>query len=104
MKRFALVTASLMLTFTGCGRGWLPFCNRGGSCVASRCMNATQAPIDYAQGTEVASGDGDCIGCENVGVGYGDYPQMSSDGYTHTTLPNMQNVLPQESVIGQPIK
>jgi hypothetical protein len=66
-------------------------------------MNATQAPIDYAQGTEVASGDG-CEGCENVGVGYGEYPgAMSSDGYTHTTLPNMQNAVPQESVIGQQV-
>jgi hypothetical protein len=97
MKRFALVAAGLLLSFTGCGLSRCQMFNKGSQCVTSSCTNS--APVAYAP-TAGAMADAGCNGCETVGVGYGDY----TEGYTHSTLPGIQNAIPQESVNGQRIQ
>lgn len=87
MKKSALFSASILLAFTGCGHGWLPFLNRGGSCLNRGCTtNAMVAPAPtYAS---IGTGCNDCTGvvagypAYESGVAYdGGYSGIVSDGY-----------------------
>lgn len=63
MKSRALLAATVLLMFTGCGRGWLPWMHRGAAC-GPACGPEIGAPV--AMG-------GDCVGCGNAPTvaGYG---------------------------------
>jgi hypothetical protein len=82
MKKSALLLASVLLAFTGCGRGWLPFCDRGTPCVGNNCA-ATYSAAPLAN---TYAANGDCTNCGNAGLRPATISNSYGSGYDSSVI------------------